>query len=117
MNVMQEQSEKLFTTSEITLATGLPRGTITNRAKTLGFDRTGCGYTTAQVLAMVTMPMQIHRRSEERATELRESLNEMLAQLDLPMEIVQQPNGHYEVEYWRAGKKAIGNAGGRRKAE
>ena len=97
--------ETLFTTAEIILATGLPRGTITNRAKYLGFDRTGHGYTAAQVLAMVIMPMELHRRDERRATELRAMVNKMLKRLDLPMEIVQQEDGKVDIEYYRCGRK------------
>lgn len=99
--------KKLFTTAEITLATGLPRGTITNRARKLGFERTGQGYTSDQVLSMVMMPMILHRRDENRADELRNTLNEMLSELDMPMEIVEQPDGHYAIEYWRRGKKVL----------
>lgn len=99
-----ETGSTLYSTAEIMLATGLPRGTITNRAKKFGFDRTGMGYTAEQVLAIITMPMQIHRKSESMAVELRETLNEMLKQLDMPMAIVPKGDGEYMVEYWRRGK-------------
>ena len=61
--------EKLYTTAEIMLATGLERGTITNRAHRMGFERTGFGYTATQVLAIITQPLEMHRKKEPGETE------------------------------------------------
>ena len=91
-------SEKLYTTAEIMLATGLQRGTITNRAVRLGFKRNGTGYTAEQIFQIVTVPLQIHRKSEENALELRERLNEMIAENNIPMWIVQDRNGQWTME-------------------
>lgn len=91
-------NEKLYTTAEIMLATGLQRGTITNRAFTLGFERNGKGYTAQQVLQIVTMPLQRHRKSEEAAIELRERLNKMIVENGIPMAIVQNRKGEWTME-------------------
>lgn len=108
---MDKQTEKnqldstvLYTTAEIQLATGLGRGTITNRAKTLGFLRDGMGYTADEVYQIITRPLMIHRRNEANAIELRETLNEKLKEDDLPMAIVER-DGEWNMEYWRRGRK------------
>ena len=98
-------SEKLYTTAEIMLATGLQRGTITNRAARLGFKRSGTGYTAEQIFKIVTVPLQIHRRSEENALELRERLNRMIAENNIPMGIVQDRNGQWTMEVRSGGDK------------
>lgn len=90
--------EKLYTTAEIMLATGLQRGTITNRAARLGFKRSGTGYTAEQIFKIVTVPLQIHRKSEENALELRERLNEMIAENNIPMGIVRNRDGQWALE-------------------
>lgn len=90
--------EKLYTTAEIMLATGLQRGTITNRAVRLGFKRNGTGYTSEQIFKIVTVPLQIHRKSEENALELRERLNEMIAENNIPMGIVRNRDGQWALE-------------------
>lgn len=94
-----EEPGKLFTTAEIMLATGLGRGTITNRARKLGFERNGVGYTSVQVLKIVTQPLEIHRKSEENAMELRENLNQMFEENGLPMAIVRKKNGQANIEF------------------
>lgn len=93
------EDAKLYTTAEIMLATGLPRGTITNRAKALGFDRTGMGYTADQVVAMIMRPMHLHRRDEKNADELRGVLNERLKEMGAPMQIVPRADGSYTMQY------------------
>lgn len=92
------EKDKLYTTAEIMLATGLQRGTVTNRAHTLGFERNGQGYTAQQVLQIVTMPLQRHRKSEEAAIELRERLNRMIEDNGIPMAIVQNRKGEWTME-------------------
>lgn len=92
------KDEKLYTTAEIMLATGLQRGTITNRAVRLGFNRNGTGYTAEQIFQIVTVPLQVHRKSEENALELRERLNSMIADSNLPMGIVQNRDGQWTME-------------------
>lgn len=92
------EPEKLYTTAEIMLATGLQRGTVTNRALKLGFERNGVGYTAMQVLQIITQPLEIHRRNEENAMELRERLNRMITEGELPMAIVQK-NGKTGIEF------------------
>lgn len=93
--------ESLYTTAEITLATGLQRGTITNRAKRLGFERTGFGYTADQVLAIITQPLVSHRKSEAAAMELRERLNGMIREAGYPMSIVSRKDGEWTIERHR----------------
>lgn len=90
--------EKLYTTAEIMLATGMGRGTITNRAKRLGMKRTGFGYTSEQVLRIVTQPMLSHRKSEAAAMELREKLNAMIEEAGYPMCIVSNKDGTWRIE-------------------
>ena len=98
-------SEKLYTTAEIMLATGLQRGTITSRALRLGFKRNGTGYTADQIFRIVTVPLQIHRKSEENALELRERLNEMIAENNIPMGIVRNRDGQWALEVRSGGDK------------
>ena len=93
--------ETLYTTAEIMLATGMGRGTITNRAMRLGFDRTGLGYTADQVLKIIMAPLESHRKSEQAACELRERLNTMIAEENIPIGIVEK-NGTWVTEYRRA---------------
>lgn len=93
------EPEKLFSTAEIMLATGLGRGTITSRAKTLGFERTGFGYSEAQIIKIITLPLESHRRSEQEALELREKLNKRIAEEGIPMSIVTKANGKTKLEY------------------
>ncbi len=90
--------ERLYTTAEIMLATGLQRGTVTNRAKRLGFERTGFGYTADQVLAIITQPLTSHRKSEAAAMELRERLNGMIRDAGYPMSIVSNKDGAWTIE-------------------
>lgn len=91
--------DKLYTTAEIMLATGLPRGTVTNRAKRLGFKRNGTGYTSDQVFKIVTQPLQVHRKSEENAMELREDLNRMIEENNIPMRIEKNWNDEWKIQY------------------
>ena len=102
--------KKLYTTAEIVLATGLGRGTVTNRAKQLGFNRNGFGYTEDQVLAIVTLPMESHRKNEQNAIDLRARLNRRFEDEDIPMAIVAQKNGTFAMEY-RSQKKKGGREG------
>ena len=90
---------KLYTTAEIMLATGLPRGTVTTRAKRLGFKRNGTGYTAEQVFKIVTTPLQVHRKSEENALELREDLNRMIEENNIPMRIEKNWNDEWKIQY------------------
>lgn len=83
----------LYTTAEIMLATGLPRGTVTSRAKLLHYERNGLGYTADQVYEIITYPLQLHRKNEERAKNLRDRLNEMLKENGAGMEIVKDGKG------------------------
>ena len=94
-----DEPEKLFSTAEIMLATGLGRGTITNRAKTLGFERTGFGYTESQIVKIISLPLESHRKSEQEALELRERLNKRIAEEGLPMAFVTKANGKTRLEY------------------
>lgn len=80
--------EKIYTTAEIELATGLPRGTITSRAKRLGFERNGVGYTEDQIFKIITGPLELHRMCEEHAIELREAMRIRIEKEQLPMAIV-----------------------------
>lgn len=100
-----EGTEKLYSTAEIMLATGLQRGTITNRAHQLGFERNGFGYTAEQVLKIITRPLESHRKSEEAAMELRTKLNEMIQERDIPMGITQLKSGEWITEYHRGAKR------------
>ena len=75
----------LYTTAEIMMATGLGRGTITNRAKRLGFDRNGRGYTFEQVKQMTTCTS--HRADRQKASKLREMLNNTYADECWPLRI------------------------------
>lgn len=93
--------EKLYTTAEVVLATGLQRGTITSRALRLGFKRNGTGYTAEQIFQIVTVPLQVHRKSEENAMELRDVLNGMIQENNIPMGIVQKKNGEWTLEMRR----------------
>ena len=97
------EDTKLYTTAEIMLATGLQRGTITNRVVRLGFKRNGTGYTAEQIFKIVTVPLQIHRKSEENAMELRERLNSMIAESNLPIGIVQNGSGEWTMEIRNGG--------------
>lgn len=96
---MEKDSERLYTTAEIMLATGVGRGTVTNRAVKLGFKRDGQGYTAEQAFQIVTLPIISHRKSEEAAMELRERLNQMIKESGAPMCIVQNKNGEWQMEY------------------
>lgn len=95
--------DKLYTTAEIMLATGLPRGTITTRAMRLGFKRNGIGYTSDQIFQIVTQPLQLHRKSEENALELREELNHRIEENNLPMRIEKNWNGEWKLQYRKEG--------------
>lgn len=90
--------ETLYTTAEIMLATGMGRGTITNRAMRLGFDRTGFGYTAEQVMKIILQPLESHRKSEQAACELRERLNTMIEEENIPVGIVEK-NGVWKTEF------------------
>lgn len=93
-------SEKRYTPAEIVLATGISRYTVRNRAIKLGYETSdGTGYTAEQVMAMVTIPLQFHRKSEEAAMELRETLNKMIEENNVPMCIVQNKKGEWQMEY------------------
>lgn len=81
----ETQSNELFTTAEIMFATGLTRGKITNRAKALGFDRTGRGYTLDQVMKIVTCGQ--HRLDKDKAKVLRGMLNVRLDEENYPLAI------------------------------
>lgn len=94
----ENDADLLYTTAEIMLATGLPRGTVTSRALRLGFERNGIGYTADQVLKIITQPLEIHRKCEENALELRERLNTMIEDNNLPMAIVKK-NGKVGIEF------------------
>ena len=96
--------ERLYSTAEIMMATGMERGTITNRAKKLGFERNGYGYTAEQVMRIMLQPLESHRKSEEAALELREILNRKIQEMGLPMGIVENENGKWCIAY-RAGEK------------
>ena len=96
---MAKGSEKLYSTAEIMLATGVGRGTVTNRAKKLGFKRDGKGYTAEQAFQIVTLPLMSHRKSEESAMELRDTLNQMIEEKGVPMCIVQNKKGEWQMEY------------------
>ena len=96
---MPESAETLYTTAEIMLATGIGRGTITNRAKRLRFKRNGVGYTVDQIIAILTVPLQIHRKCEETAMQLRETLNERFAAENIPMAVVSNREGEWMLEY------------------
>ncbi len=96
---METDKEKLYSTAEIMLATGVGRGTITNRALKLGYVRDGQGYTAEQVFQILTIPLQNHRRSEEAAMELRETLNQMIEDSGIPMCFVQNKNGEWKMEH------------------
>lgn len=97
---MVNEKAKLYTPAEITLATGVSRQTVRNRAKSLGYNTSGgAGYTVVQVLAIITTPIQLHRKSEENAIELREKLNELIEQEDIPMAIVGTKSGDWTLEY------------------
>ena len=62
-NDIPGRKEKLYTTAEIMLATGLQRGTIANRIFKPGYTRAGKGYTAEQVFRIITTPLQNHRKS------------------------------------------------------
>lgn len=78
----------LYTTAEIMKATGVGRGIITGRAKRLGIPRTGQGYTEDQVMRILTMDVQKHRKSESVVTELREIINRRMKDAGIPMAII-----------------------------
>lgn len=90
--------EDIYTTAEIEMATGLPRGTITTRAKLLGYERDGRGYTAQQVYGIVTYLHEIHRKSDIQATRLRDELNRMLADNNMPILIAVDENGEWGVQ-------------------
>lgn len=92
MAALAEGSE-LYTTAEIMLATGLPRGTITSRAKLLHYDRNGIGYTAEQVYKIVTYLHELHRKNETQAMKLRNRLNDMLKENGVPIEIAEDGKG------------------------
>ena len=96
---MEEQTETLYSTAEIMLATGMQRGTITNRAAKLGFDRNGFGYTAEQVLKILTAPLESHRKSMQAAMELREKLNGMIEDEKLPIRITEGKAGKVTVQH------------------
>ena len=97
MAALAEGSD-IYTTAEIMLATGLPRGTITSRAKLLHYERNGIGYTADQVYRIVTYTLELHRKNEERAKKLRNRLNEMLKESGAGMEIVKRENGTFGMQ-------------------
>ena len=78
-------NNELFTTAEILIATGLGRGTITNRAKKLGIPRTGRGYNFEQIMKMVTLGSS--RADKQKALDLRERLNNTFAEECWPLKI------------------------------
>lgn len=84
--------EQLYTTAEIMLATGLSRGTITSRAKYLGFKRTGFGYTREQIVMIINYPMEQHRKEAKIAEKLRDDLNRMLKEQGASAEITNEDN-------------------------
>ena len=94
---------KRYTTSEVVLATGLGRGTVTNRALKLGYKRDGQGYTLEQVLSIITLPLQIHRTSEQNAKELRERLNDRFAKDRIPMGVIANKKGEWSLEFVNRG--------------
>lgn len=96
---MARDNEKLYSTAEIMMATGVGRGTVTSRAMRLGYKRDGRGYTVDQVLAIITAPLESHRKSEAAAMELREKLNERLEEENIPIAIVGNKKGEFELEY------------------
>lgn len=104
------KGDALYTTAEIMLATGLGRGTITNRALRLGYERNGKGYTVDQVIQIITVPLQIHRKSEAAAMELREKLNERFQKDDISMAIVRL-DGDWKLEYRNGKQKTYGKRG------
>ena len=87
------EGSNVYTTAEIMLATGLPRGTITGRAKLLHYESNGIGYTAEQVYKIVTYLHELHRKNEKQATKLRNRLNEMLKENGIPMGIVEDEKG------------------------
>lgn len=96
---MPDGHETLYTTAEIMLATGVGRGTVTNRAAKLGYKRNGQGYTLDQLLAIITLPIMSHRKSESMAMELREKLNERMEKDGIPMAVVSNREGEWMLEY------------------
>ena len=84
----KRENDMLYTTAEIMKATGVGRGIITGRATRLCIPRTGQGYTEDQVLRILTMDVQKHRKSESIVTELREIINRRLKADDIPMAII-----------------------------
>ena len=92
MAALAEGSD-IYTTAEIMLATGLPRGTITSRAKLLRYERNGIGYTADQVYRIVTYTLELHRKNEKKATKLRNRLNEMLEENGVPFGIAADEKG------------------------
>lgn len=89
--------EDIYTTAEIEMATGLPRGTITTRAKLLGYERDGRGYTAQQVYSIVTYLHELHRKSDVQATKLRKELNNMLTANNMPILIEVNDEGKWSV--------------------
>lgn len=75
----------LYGITEIMIATGLSRATIANRAKRLGFERTGKGYTYSQVVKIVTVGAS--RADKQKAIELRGMLNNTFAEECWPLKI------------------------------
>lgn len=106
-------TDKLYTTAEIVMATGLPRGTITTRAKRMGFERNATGYTEAQVLAMILQPLELHRKSEANALELRERLNQQFLDINVPMTIVENERGGWSIEYRKDWRETVNTANGK----
>lgn len=94
-----QKGETKYTTAEVMLATGVGRGTVTNRAKKLGFKRDGTGYTAEQVLEIIAMPLMVHRKSEEMAMELRGKLNDMFREKNIPMGVVANKKGEWKLEF------------------
>lgn len=82
---MPDGQNKLYGTAEIMIATGLGRGTITNRAKKLGFERNGKGYSFDQVMKMVTLGTS--RADKQKALELRGMLNNTFKEECWPLKI------------------------------
>jgi len=93
-----QEPNELFSTKEIEIATGLQRGTITNRAKLLGFERTGRGYTQDQVYEIVTYCRQ-HSADRQKAKRLRSLLIDRLEDDGLPMSILSE-DGEGAIVYY-----------------
>lgn len=98
MKTLPMNSDERFTPTEIIMATGIGRGSISDRALRLGLSRDGKGYTLEEVYKIIAYVPNRRKAAQDKAERLRNRLTDMLKTDNSPVSIEKNEKGEWSVE-------------------